>query len=204
MCYLCGATEKDVRTHTCIGIHRFYLSYWKRGRYEQMKIYGWCFLLYQCDTGCTLGYRGFHGVVLFVMFLCFGRKFLMFLSFVQCRCGFYLHPAEGSPAPNITQGKLSAPRILRIHKVRCSQNHWSTANARCCEMVNPPIHNDISGGWCWMEESALRGENFLCQQSTVFACMLLWHQNSLLPIYICLHVSVKVANCIVFFFATLK
>ncbi|GJN13710.1 hypothetical protein PR202_gb00446 [Eleusine coracana subsp. coracana] len=33
------------------------------------------------------------------------------------KCGFYLHPAEGSPAPNITQGKLSAPRILRIHKV---------------------------------------------------------------------------------------
>jgi hypothetical protein len=47
-----------------------------------------------------------------------------------------------------------------------------------------------------MEESALRGDNFLCQQSTEFACMRLWHQNSLLPIY--LHVSVNVANCIVF------
>ncbi|CAM0950116.1 unnamed protein product [Alopecurus aequalis] len=33
------------------------------------------------------------------------------------KCGFYLHPAEGSPAPNITQGKLSAPRILRVLKV---------------------------------------------------------------------------------------
>jgi hypothetical protein len=63
--------------------------------------------------------------------------FLMFLSFVQYRCGFYLHPAEGSPAPNITQGKLSAPRILRIHKVRCSQNHWFTTSARCFKMVNP-------------------------------------------------------------------
>lgn len=81
--------------------------------------------------GCALGYHGIHDAILS----------LMFLSFTQCRCGFYLHPAEGSPAPNITQGKLSAPRILRIHKVRCSQNHWPTANARC-KMVNPPIHNE--------------------------------------------------------------
>ncbi|KAI5067554.1 hypothetical protein GOP47_0018082 [Adiantum capillus-veneris] len=33
------------------------------------------------------------------------------------KCSFYLHPYEGSIAPVITQGKLSAPRILRINKV---------------------------------------------------------------------------------------
>uniref|UniRef100_A0A453K812 RAWUL domain-containing protein n=1 Tax=Aegilops tauschii subsp. strangulata TaxID=200361 RepID=A0A453K812_AEGTS len=43
--------------------------------------------------------------------------FLTLLLLLKCRCGFYLHPAEGSPAPNITQGKLSAPRILRVLKV---------------------------------------------------------------------------------------
>lgn len=33
------------------------------------------------------------------------------------KCSFYLHPYEGSIAPVLTQGKLSAPRILRINKV---------------------------------------------------------------------------------------
>lgn len=33
------------------------------------------------------------------------------------KCGFYLHPAEGSSIQILTQGKLSAPRILRINKV---------------------------------------------------------------------------------------
>lgn len=33
------------------------------------------------------------------------------------RCSFYLHPCEGSSVQILTQGKLSAPRILRIHKV---------------------------------------------------------------------------------------
>ncbi|XP_010245380.1 PREDICTED: WD repeat-containing protein 48 isoform X2 [Nelumbo nucifera] len=33
------------------------------------------------------------------------------------KCSFYLHPCEGSTAQVLTQGKLSAPRILRIHKV---------------------------------------------------------------------------------------
>ncbi|GAB2218774.1 hypothetical protein Droror1_Dr00002006 [Drosera rotundifolia] len=33
------------------------------------------------------------------------------------RCSFYLHPCEGSAVQIHTQGKLSAPRILRIHKV---------------------------------------------------------------------------------------
>ncbi|KAF3335023.1 WD repeat-containing protein 48-like isoform X1 [Carex littledalei] len=33
------------------------------------------------------------------------------------KCSFYLQPLEGSPVPSVTQGKLSAPRILRIHKV---------------------------------------------------------------------------------------
>ncbi|XP_010241294.1 PREDICTED: WD repeat-containing protein 48 homolog isoform X2 [Nelumbo nucifera] len=33
------------------------------------------------------------------------------------KCSFYLHPCEGSTVPVLTQGKLSAPRILRIHKV---------------------------------------------------------------------------------------
>ncbi|KAI7730838.1 hypothetical protein M8C21_026173 [Ambrosia artemisiifolia] len=32
-------------------------------------------------------------------------------------CSFYLHPCEGSAAQILTQGKLSAPRILRVHKV---------------------------------------------------------------------------------------
>ncbi|XP_021773067.1 WD repeat-containing protein 48-like [Chenopodium quinoa] len=33
------------------------------------------------------------------------------------KCSFYLHPYEGSTIQILTQGKLSAPRILRIHKV---------------------------------------------------------------------------------------
>ncbi|KAK6243206.1 hypothetical protein QUC31_009615 [Theobroma cacao] len=33
------------------------------------------------------------------------------------KCSFYLHPCEGSNVQILTQGKLSAPRILRIHKV---------------------------------------------------------------------------------------
>ncbi|XP_073274188.1 uncharacterized protein [Primulina huaijiensis] len=33
------------------------------------------------------------------------------------KCSFYLHPCEGSTAQILTQGKLSAPRILRVHKV---------------------------------------------------------------------------------------
>ncbi|WMV41572.1 hypothetical protein MTR67_034957 [Solanum verrucosum] len=32
------------------------------------------------------------------------------------KCSFYLHPCEGSTVQILTQGKLSAPRILRIHK----------------------------------------------------------------------------------------
>ncbi|XP_068659553.1 uncharacterized protein [Aristolochia californica] len=33
------------------------------------------------------------------------------------KCSFYLHPCEGSAVQVLTQGKLCAPRILRIHKV---------------------------------------------------------------------------------------
>ncbi|KAL9235101.1 hypothetical protein vseg_009894 [Gypsophila vaccaria] len=33
------------------------------------------------------------------------------------KCSFYLQPYEGSAGQILTQGKLSAPRILRIHKV---------------------------------------------------------------------------------------
>ncbi|XP_058077048.1 uncharacterized protein LOC131225526 [Magnolia sinica] len=33
------------------------------------------------------------------------------------KCSFYLQPSEGSTIQVLTQGKLSAPRILRIHKV---------------------------------------------------------------------------------------
>lgn len=33
------------------------------------------------------------------------------------KCSFYLHPCEGAAVQILTQGKLSAPRILRIHKV---------------------------------------------------------------------------------------
>ncbi|KAL3728160.1 hypothetical protein ACJRO7_032849 [Eucalyptus globulus] len=33
------------------------------------------------------------------------------------KCSFYLHPCEGATVQILTQGKLSAPRILRIHKV---------------------------------------------------------------------------------------
>ncbi|CAN1838104.1 WD repeat-containing protein 48 [Linum perenne] len=34
------------------------------------------------------------------------------------KCSFYLQPCEGNSIQILTQGKLSAPRILRIHKVR--------------------------------------------------------------------------------------
>ncbi|KAK9691798.1 hypothetical protein RND81_09G220800 [Saponaria officinalis] len=33
------------------------------------------------------------------------------------KCSFYLYPSEGTTVKILTQGKLSAPRILRIHKV---------------------------------------------------------------------------------------
>ncbi|PPS04831.1 hypothetical protein GOBAR_AA15841 [Gossypium barbadense] len=33
------------------------------------------------------------------------------------KCSFYLHPCEGSAVQILTQGKLSAPRILRTQKV---------------------------------------------------------------------------------------
>ncbi|XP_057733258.1 uncharacterized protein LOC130948522 isoform X1 [Arachis stenosperma] len=33
------------------------------------------------------------------------------------KCSFFLHPCDGSIAQILTQGKLSAPRILRVHKV---------------------------------------------------------------------------------------
>jgi hypothetical protein len=33
------------------------------------------------------------------------------------RCSFHLVPHEGSGLKALTQGKLSAPRILRVHKV---------------------------------------------------------------------------------------
>ncbi|XP_075510607.1 uncharacterized protein LOC142546657 isoform X1 [Primulina tabacum] len=33
------------------------------------------------------------------------------------KCSFYLHPCDGFTGQLLTQGKLSAPRILRIHKV---------------------------------------------------------------------------------------
>ncbi|KAK9293069.1 hypothetical protein L1049_021053 [Liquidambar formosana] len=33
------------------------------------------------------------------------------------KCSFYLQPCEGSAVQILTQGKLSAPRILRVHKV---------------------------------------------------------------------------------------
>ncbi|MBA0603227.1 hypothetical protein Gorai_003380, partial [Gossypium raimondii] len=33
------------------------------------------------------------------------------------KCSFYLHPCEGTAVQILTQGKLSAPRILRINKV---------------------------------------------------------------------------------------
>ncbi|ERN16019.1 hypothetical protein AMTRI_Chr11g94720 [Amborella trichopoda] len=33
------------------------------------------------------------------------------------KCSFFLHPYEGTTVQVLTQGKLSAPRILRIHKV---------------------------------------------------------------------------------------
>ncbi|KAG0569341.1 hypothetical protein M758_6G079300 [Ceratodon purpureus] len=36
----------------------------------------------------------------------------------NAKCSFYLHPYEGQTITVLTQGKLSAPRILRIHKVK--------------------------------------------------------------------------------------
>ncbi|KAK8545446.1 hypothetical protein V6N13_066728 [Hibiscus sabdariffa] len=35
----------------------------------------------------------------------------------NAKCSFYIHPYEGTAVQILTQGKLSAPRILRIHKV---------------------------------------------------------------------------------------
>ena len=156
MCYLCGATEQDVCTHTCMASTGFICLTRNEEDMSKWKFMDDAVVLIWYRVQPRLPWLSWCGFVRDVS-LFFGRKFLMFLSFSQCRCGFYLHPAEGSPAPNITQGKLSAPRILRIHKVRCSQNHWSTANARCCKMVNPPntqwykwllvVNGRISSAW---------------------------------------------------------
>lgn len=59
------------------------------------------------------------------------------LSQWVCRCSFYLHPCEGSTVQILTQGKLSAPRILRIHKVSIfSLNLWFI---QCCGDLQRPL-----------------------------------------------------------------
>ena len=62
-----------------------------------------------------------NSYVLFLM-LTNGILFAPIISYLclllfPCRCSFNLQPYEGSNAPVLTRGKLSAPRILRIHKV---------------------------------------------------------------------------------------
>ncbi|RWW21228.1 hypothetical protein GW17_00014626 [Ensete ventricosum] len=41
--------------------------------------------------------------------------------FILCRCSFHLQACEGSSVQILTQGKLSAPRILRINKVKFNE-----------------------------------------------------------------------------------
>ncbi|RRT67619.1 hypothetical protein B296_00039096 [Ensete ventricosum] len=43
--------------------------------------------------------------------------------FILCRCSFHLQACEGSSVQILTQGKLSAPRILRINKVSICFKH---------------------------------------------------------------------------------
>jgi len=43
-------------------------------------------------------------------------------------CSFYLYPCEGSNVQIHTQGKLSAPRILKIQKVSFNISYWQMGN----------------------------------------------------------------------------
>ncbi|KAL2661429.1 hypothetical protein AAZV13_03G201300 [Glycine max] len=45
------------------------------------------------------------------------------------KCSFYLQPCEGSSVQILTQGKLSAPRILRVHKVLSPEMSLATVRA---------------------------------------------------------------------------
>ncbi|XP_031397171.1 WD repeat-containing protein 48 homolog isoform X2 [Punica granatum] len=65
------------------------------------------------------------------------------------KCSFYLHPCEGSTVQILTQGKLSAPRILRIHKVSLldAAKHIWVVNYVIEKMVlDKPMDNISSEG----------------------------------------------------------
>ncbi|KAA3468649.1 WD repeat-containing protein 48-like isoform X2 [Gossypium australe] len=64
------------------------------------------------DSNCEPWWIDMYGIGVFQSFLSLDG-----LPFHFFRCSFYLHPCEGSAVQILTQGKLSAPRILRILKV---------------------------------------------------------------------------------------
>nr|GEW03191.1 WD repeat-containing protein 48 [Tanacetum cinerariifolium] len=67
------------------------------------------------------------------------------------KCSFYLHPCEGSAAQILTQGKLSAPRILRIHKVVNYVVEKMVQSSKSCatfKFFKCWSHVEITGAWC--------------------------------------------------------
>lgn len=85
------------------------------------------FKMVQVTVGRYLSVVYFGQFYLFTGFTCKAFQPMMciflvcYLLVLVCsyvyRCSFYLHPYEGQTITVLTQGKLSAPRILRIHKV---------------------------------------------------------------------------------------
>ncbi|KAH9620313.1 hypothetical protein KSS87_022929, partial [Heliosperma pusillum] len=56
------------------------------------------------------------------------------------KCSFYLYPCEGTTAKIVTQGKLSAPRILRIQKVSATDSNYAKAISLHCAYIAHTLH----------------------------------------------------------------
>ena len=74
---------------------------------------------------------------LFIIYLFYITNLVIFIKFYvnYCRCSFYLQACEGSTVQILTQGKLSAPRILRIHKVCFSFGFASLEKGKVFDFV---------------------------------------------------------------------
>ena len=80
---------------------------------------------------------------LFIIYLFYITNLVISIKFYvnYCRCSFYLQACEGSTVQILTQGKLSAPRILRIHKVCFSFGFASLEKGKVFDFVRlGPIH----------------------------------------------------------------
>ncbi|PWA42460.1 G-protein beta WD-40 repeat-containing protein [Artemisia annua] len=72
------------------------------------------------------------------------------------KCSFYLQPYEGSTAQTVTQGKLSAPRILRIHKVVNYVVEKLVLDKPLDSLIDGPFAPGLSGGQ--LQQSTIGGD----------------------------------------------